>query len=191
MLCIRGALLLLLFSTVLSTPAHAAKAPIPSFQVTVAASPADVQVKKTETLTATATSNINASDYNILFTVTLNGTQVASHSFTDFDFTADEPVTQTFDWTVPAKAASGAYVVTVEVKKDGDSYGSGTAGFTVGAAAAACGSTPSGSTETETLGTTFGSIAAVSLWRHAADNDYRDPGRALHQWHAGRSGIAG
>ena len=115
----------------------------PAFQVSVAASPASVQAKQTEQMTATATANIAASDYNMVFTVTLNGAQVASDRADSLKFSADQSIKETFNWTVPSKAKLGAYTVTVAIKKNGDTYGSGTATFNVVSASpvnGACGS---------------------------------------------------
>ena len=64
----------------------------PDFEVSVAASPAGVAAGQTETIAAGATANMAASAYNMVFTVTLNGSQVASHRIDGLDFTAGAAV---------------------------------------------------------------------------------------------------
>ena len=103
----------------------------PDFEVSVAASPAGVAAGQTETIAAGATANMAASAYNMVFTVTLNGSQVASHRIDGLDFTAGAAVSESWAWKVPARAAAGTYTVTAAVKKGGVSYGSGTASFAV------------------------------------------------------------
>jgi hypothetical protein len=102
MMSFRGTLFLLSLGVMMLGAVSPAQAQ-PSFQVSVAASPADVQVQQTEQMTATATSNIAASGYNMVFTVTLDGSQVASDRVDGLKFSANQPIEETFNWTVPSK----------------------------------------------------------------------------------------
>lgn len=100
------------------TPAQAA----PGFQLTATASPTSLQAQQTEQITAMATANQDASNYNLVFSVTFNGSQVASTRLTGLNFTANKPLTKTFSWIIPANASLGTYVATVSIKKSGTVY---------------------------------------------------------------------
>jgi hypothetical protein len=110
--------------------------------VSAAASPATVQAGHTEQLTATATANQNLSNYNFVFTVSLNGAQVANKTFTGLNL-SNTSVTTTWNWQVPSTANPGTYTFSARLTNNqGTSFGSAQTGFSALAAAinGACGS---------------------------------------------------
>jgi hypothetical protein len=97
----------LLLSTLPQAPA------IAGFTVRDSARPASIQAGQTEQLTATVTTVYNHTGWSITSTVSFNGTPVASQSYTNLTFTGGVPVTETWNWPVPATATPGTYTFVV------------------------------------------------------------------------------
>jgi len=124
-----GWLLAALFSCLL---VFASPALAQTFAVTaVTVSPVNAQPNQTEQLIGTVVASANASNYNMIFTVTLNGTKVVSKTFTGLNFTANNPLTKTFTWQIPGTAKLGVYKLTVNITKRSTTYASGQTTFSV------------------------------------------------------------
>ncbi len=126
-----GRVLLLSFTLSMLPQAPA----IAGYKVTDSASPASVQAGQTEQLTATVTSVNNHSGWSITSTVSFNGTQVATQSYKKLIFTGGVPVTETWNWPVPATATPGNYTfVASAFDEHGNFISSATTAFLVTAA---------------------------------------------------------
>ena len=117
------------FFLAITVPAPAAAA-APVFSVKVGVSSATVQIGQTESITITVTSNETVSQYTLDSDVVIDGVGVYATSFPNVNFTANVPVTRTFNWTVPANSSPGTYSVVAKVMK-GTTQGAGTTYFVV------------------------------------------------------------
>jgi chitodextrinase len=102
------------------------------FQISADANPINVLPGQTVQLGGAATARYNESNFGIVLKVTHDKTIIAEQSFTGLNFTAGQPVTENFPWTVPSSPSFGTYALTVRViNAKGNGVGHATTYFKV------------------------------------------------------------
>jgi len=85
------------------------------FSITDSASPASIQAGQPEQLTIKLTTVHNHTNWSITGSLTLNGAPVASQNYNGLTLTGGVPLTENWNWLVPATAASRTYIFTAQV----------------------------------------------------------------------------
>jgi hypothetical protein len=85
----------------------------------IAASPTTVQPGETIQFSAKLTATRNTTNYQVEYSWLPDGASSSSEVMVPATFLAGKPVTETYNWTVPAGAAIGAYTLELRVRTPG------------------------------------------------------------------------